>query len=62
MVQPGIEPSPPGVIPNYSNPQSNGWEIMVAGAVTGAIALVAVFARLISKIFVTQSMGWDDCK
>ncbi len=62
MVKPALNPAPPGVIPNYVNPPSIGYEITVVGVTTGAFALIAVIARLISKIFITKSIGWDDCK
>ena len=33
-----------------------------SGAVTGAVAAIAVGARLGTKVFVTKAVGWDDCR
>ena len=48
--------------PNYVNPPSRGWEIETAALTTIIVALVCVIARMYTKICITRTYGWDDCK
>lgn len=41
---------------------SRGNEIIVSSAITIAAASVLVVVRLLTKLFVTHTPGWDDCK
>lgn len=53
---------PPGVIPNFVNPESHAYQLIITVAVCLSLVVVAVFMRLYTKQFITHSMGWDDCK
>ncbi|KAL8769113.1 MAG: hypothetical protein Q9203_005528 [Teloschistes exilis] len=51
---------PPGVVPNYVNPPSEGWKVLTSTAVTLTFAIVFVILRLVVKLTKTHSPGWDD--
>lgn len=53
---------PPGVIPNFVNPESHAYQLTITVAVCLAFVIIAVSMRLYTKQFITKSMGWDDCK
>lgn len=53
---------PPGVIPNFVNPESHAYQLIITVAVCLAFVVIAVSMRLYTKQFITKSMGWDDCK
>lgn len=47
---------------NYVNPPSNAWKIIVSDAVGLTITTLIVALRCYTKIRVTKSRGWEDCK
>ncbi|KAL9577510.1 MAG: hypothetical protein Q9212_006315, partial [Teloschistes hypoglaucus] len=51
---------PPGVIPNFVNPESHAYQLVITVAVCLALVVIAVSMRLYTKHFITKSMGWDD--
>ncbi|KAL8637703.1 MAG: hypothetical protein Q9228_005053 [Teloschistes exilis] len=51
---------PPGVIPNFVNPESHAYQLIITVAVCLALVVIAVSMRLYTKQFITKSMGWDD--
>lgn len=53
---------PPGVTPNFQNPESNARTCVIASIVCVIIAALFVLARLWSKLFIVRSPGWDDGK
>ena len=53
---------PPGVIPNYENPESRAYEAVAAGAVIMSIMLIFVFMKVYARAAVTKTLGSDDCK
>ena len=55
-------PAPPGVTPNYTNPDSIGNEIVVESMTLIAFATVFVALRMFMKLRVIKKHGWDDCK
>ena len=58
---PGMLP-PPGVIPNFDNPYSQG-HIYTTVATTIMVAMyILVTCRLYTKHFIVRKLNWDDCK
>ena len=51
---------PPGVIPNFDNPQSRGGIVISVSAVCLGIMFPVVLIRLYQRLFVTRAMGLED--
>ena len=51
---------PPGVVPNYVNPISRGYQATDAALVSLLFAAVFVALRIFTKACVTHALGWDD--
>ena len=63
FVTPFVSPPPPGVTPNYHDPQSRTIEAHIGMGVCIGIAAVLVVLRIYIKLAVkTQTWGWDDCE
>ena len=58
---PALDP-PPGITSNFLDPvnRANITVIPCAGIV--AVMILFVFLRMYTKIYITHSTGWDDCK
>lgn len=54
--------APPGVVPNYANPESTGERVVVACLLLGSIALVAVCVRFLVKLRILKNWGYEDRK
>lgn len=52
---------PPGAQVDYAHGPSRGFEIITSSSITISAAFVGVVTRLLIKLFVTRSPGWDDC-
>ncbi|RAL64938.1 hypothetical protein DID88_001529 [Monilinia fructigena] len=52
--------APPGTVPNYINPVTRGNEIVVTSIVLTSLAFVFVVTRVLLRLFVKKSFGWDD--
>jgi len=53
-------PFPPGVVPDYINPESRGLTVVTVSLVFCSIALVFVVARIATRIKMVKKVGWDD--
>ncbi|KAI9836483.1 MAG: hypothetical protein M1837_003389 [Sclerophora amabilis] len=53
-------PPPPGVTPNFENPESLATELITVNSVFVALMLIAVGVRVWTKSRITHSLGWDD--
>ena len=53
---------PPGVVPNYSNPYSDGPTLIIVGSLLLFIMLVCVGARIFTKVKITRRTTPDDCR
>ena len=53
---------PPGVIPNFTNPPSNGHILIEVGSVLVALMLVFVGVRMYTKLKIVGKTTPDDCK
>lgn len=52
---------PPGVLPNYTNPYSDGPILIIVGSILVFIMLIFVGARIFTKIKITRRSSPDDC-
>ena len=60
LITPALDP-PEGVKSNYVNPDSHLLWFIATTAVCMTISTVALILRLITKLYVVKSVGWDDC-
>lgn len=58
---PSVSP-PPGILPNWENPESRAVDAYVGISVCMAITLIFIILRLHVKLCVTHLWGWDDGK
>ena len=54
-------PPPPGVIPNYVNPYSEGPVLIIVGSIFVAIMLLFVSVRIYTKVKIVGKSSPDDC-
>ena len=54
-------PPPPGVIPNFVNPPSDGYILIVVGSLLMTVMFLLATLRFYTKIFVVKNTTWDDC-
>ena len=57
---PGLQP-PPGVVPNFVNPESRAHATIVGNGVATGIMMVFVITRMYTKLFISKAFGWEDC-
>lgn len=53
-------PPPPGVIPNFTNPETQGPRLVVVGAVLLTFVLIALVNRVYTKLGILKKVSWDD--
>ena len=55
-------PPPPGVTPNFVNPESlhTEWVLMMSMCLTFTTIFICV--RMYTKLVIIKSHGWEDCK
>jgi len=58
----GVIPPPPGVSPNFVNPESNAWQIVLASALPAVIVVVIHLLRLYTSGFIIKRWYLDDCE
>ena len=56
---PALEP-PPGVKPNFTNPESRAPDVLLTTGIITALMLIFVLLRLYTKAVVLKSFGWED--
>ena len=54
------EKPPPGVIPNFVNPETDGPEMMATMWTLLGLAVLIVAMRLYSRGVILKKIGWDD--
>ena len=55
-----VIPPPPGVTPNFVDPETRAPLVIVFSAISLGLMLPIVVARLYTKAWVLCSSGWDD--
>jgi hypothetical protein len=63
MSQPtvGVVPPPPGVTPNFVNPPSTGYRVIITTVSTWALATFILCIRLYVKLRIIRIVRFDDC-
>jgi hypothetical protein len=63
MSQPtvGVVPPPPGVTPNFVNPPSTGYRVIITTVCTWALATFVLCIRLYVKLRIIRIVRFDDC-
>ena len=52
---------PEGVIPNFVDPESRGYEPIITVSICLSLMIPFVITRIYANGFVTRHLGWDDC-
>lgn len=58
----GAWPPPPGVTPNFQNPDSIAWTVITAALISPIVAVFFVLMRSYTKRCIFNRFDWDDCK
>lgn len=58
---PALSP-PPGIVSNFVNPVNRANITIIPCAGIVAVMILFVFLRMYTKMYITHSIGWDDCK
>lgn len=53
---------PPGVVPNFVNPDNQNAEAISCVTICLTFMVLFVMMRLYAKTFISKSIGWDDCE
>lgn len=61
MATPGLAP-PPGVTPNFINPESHARFVVVTHTICLTLSTIFVLLRTYTKFFISHAPGWEDCK
>lgn len=56
----GAWPAPPGVIPNFQNPESIAWMVITAALISPVVAVFFVLMRSYTKRCIFNRFDWDD--
>lgn len=57
----GTLPPPPGVTPNFVNPEYIGHQVVVVNGIFLFLATVVVVLRMYSRLYLISSAGIEDC-
>jgi len=58
----GALPPPPGVTPNFTNPESIAYRIIIASVLGPVITIPICIVRLYTKKYILRNVGYDDCE
>lgn len=58
----GLRPPPPGVMPNFNQPESIGYKILITTTTCVPLSLFVLLLRLYTRRFIVRAMGAEDCK
>ena len=53
-------PPPPGVTPNFTNPENKGQSLVVAGAILLTFVVIMLANRAYTKLCIVRKTSWDD--
>lgn len=54
--------TPPGVVPNFVNPENQKRPLLVTASLELGLAIVFVLNRAYTKTFLIRKYTWDDCQ
>lgn len=55
-------PPPPGVIPNFINPEDVSYRVFVAAGICLPLLFLSLGLRIYAKYRILKSRTWDDCE
>lgn len=58
----GASPPPPGVEPNFTNPDSIGYRIITIAVAFSIVTISLSFLRLYTKRYIVGAVHTDDCR
>lgn len=58
----GTLPPPPGIVPNFVNPESRAYINTVMHSVCLTLVTLFLAIRIYTRKFICRWLGWDDCK
>ena len=58
----GVIPPPPGIVPNFNNPESIASYLILPSVLGAAIAIPVCSIRLYTKRSILKLVSYDDCK
>lgn len=58
----GAAPPPPGVTPNFVNPESIAWQLILASCLGPALAIPIVAVRFYTAARILKQYHLDDCE
>jgi hypothetical protein len=58
----GASPPPPGITPNFDNPESIGYRVVVASIIPLTFATFILFLRAYVKLVILGKTAIDDCR
>ena len=53
---------PPGVVPNFASPHTNGPTLITVGSISLAIMMCSVAVRNYTKVVIVRKYSPDDCE
>ncbi|KAH6714832.1 hypothetical protein BKA61DRAFT_343667 [Leptodontidium sp. MPI-SDFR-AT-0119] len=56
----GVLPPPPGVIPNFENPESQGYRVILTIAILFPLATIVLLLRVYTRVVIVRNVGIDD--
>ena len=56
---PALDP-PPGIIPNFANPENKGPTLIVVGALLLVLVIISLANRAYTKLLIVRKTSWDD--
>lgn len=56
---PALAP-PPGVTPNFANPENKGSTLVIVGVILLGLVLIALVNRAYAKLCIVRKASWDD--
>ena len=57
-----VVPPPLGLVPNFNNPPSRGYEVIITVAICLSAMVPIVSMRIYTRVVISRSLGWDDCE
>lgn len=58
----GVTPSPPGVAPNFIDPESQAQTNLVLLTLFLTLTTLFIIMRIYTRMFITRWLSLDDCK
>ena len=54
-------PPPPGIVPNYVDPPSIGYAVLVVATISMILATIMLALRVFTKLYLIKAWNLEDC-